>query len=67
MRLFGKRKMPDQNSQAINPYWRRYDVVFCTGSVELQTALQEINKEGHVIVSVTQDYSKYTIIFKRFD
>ena len=50
-----------------NPYWRRYDVAFCNGPVELQKILQQINKEGHVIVSITQDLSKYTVVFKRFD
>lgn len=50
-----------------NPYWRRYDCVFCNGSSELQAALQMINVEGHVIVSITQDLSKYTVVFKRFD
>lgn len=50
-----------------NPYWRRYDVSFCNGPVELQKTLQQINTEGHVIVSITQDLSKYTVVFKRFD
>ena len=50
-----------------NPYWRRYDVVFCNGSIELQQALQQINAEGNVIVSITQNLSEYTVVFKRFD
>lgn len=50
-----------------NPYWRRYDCAFCDGSSELLEALQMINEEGYVIVSITQDSSKYTVVFKRFD
>lgn len=50
-----------------NPYWRRYDISFCNGPVELQSALQRINTEGHVIVSITQYLSEYTVVFKRFD
>lgn len=50
-----------------NPYWRRYDCVFCKGPIELQNALRMINAEGHVIVSITQDISNYTVVFKRFD
>ena len=50
-----------------NPYWRRYDVTYCKGPFELQKALHQINAEGHVIVSITQDLSTYTVVFKRFD
>ena len=50
-----------------NPCWRRYDVAFCNGSIELQQALQQINVEGNVIVSITQNLSEYTVVFKRFD
>lgn len=56
-----------QSEPLPNPYWRRYDLVFCKGPIELRAALQQINAEGHVIVSITQDYSQYTIVFKRFD
>lgn len=62
LRLGRKRPQPIPN-----PYWRRYDVVFCNGSIELQQALQQINAEGNVIVSITQNLSEYTVVFKRFD
>lgn len=65
-RIFRKFSKPPQQPLP-NPYWRRYDVAFCDGPLELQTALRMINAEGHVIVSITQDLSKYTVVFKRFD
>ena len=67
MKSIFKRKPPETPVFYQPQHWRRYDVDFCSGPVELQAALQRINVEGHVIVSVTQDLSKYTIVFKRFD
>ena len=65
-RLFQRRPRPDLQMLP-NPYWRRYDLAFCNGPVELQKLLQQINTEGHVIVSITQSFAEYTVVFKRFD
>lgn len=47
--------------------WRRYDFKICRGSQALASVLAEINKNGWVLVTVTQHRRRtYTVFFKRF-
>ena len=67
MRRLLNRKPEETPTFYYPQHWRRYDVAFCNGHIELQAALQRINMDGHIIVAITQDLSKYTVVFKRFD
>lgn len=67
MHIRKKKRVGAADCMMPNPYWRRYDCVFCDGAAELQAALANINAAGYVIAAVTQHEFTYTIIFKRFD